>query len=514
MSTRNQTIAAFFTVAMAAMLVGAVVGNQVPRPSVLDARAADPTPTLAEGASRATGAVGLDTFKDIARRTNPGVVNINTSQVVRRSGRGDAFRDFFGDDLMDRFFGPQPEGRGDRPQRQTQTSLGSGFIIDKEGYVLTNRHVVEGADKINVTLSGDRNGNKRYEAKLVGKDARTDVALLKIEPKEPLLPIELGDSDAVDVGEWVMAIGNPFGLGGNSVTVGVVSYKGRGLSLGVQGTTVDMIQTDAAINPGNSGGPLLNTRGQVVGINTMIITGGERQSAGVGFSVPINVAKEILPQLREKGKVARGWLGIQIQPVSEDMAKTFKMKEAKGALISQVTPGSPAEKAGLKVEDVVVVADGREIVDNGDLSRYVASQAPGKVVDLQVLRDGEPKSISVTLGTFPDDPTEGADSESEEEATRLGMTLRDLTPELAERLDLPRGTRGVVVMEAEAGEAAEQAGLQRGDVIVAVNGAPVEGVSSFNRLIDAAKADGVARLRVRNAGGYRFVVLKLSGGER
>jgi serine protease Do len=508
MSTRNQTIAAFFTVAMAAMLVGAVVGNQVPRPTAHEARAADPAPAPVEGGSRAAGPVGLDTFKDIARRNTPGVVNINTSQVVRRSGRGDAFRDFFGDDLMDRFFGPQPEGRDQRPQRQTQTSLGSGFILDKDGYVLTNRHVVEGADKINVTLSGDRNGSKRYEAKLVGKDARTDVALLKIEPKEALSPIELGDSEAVEVGEWVMAIGNPFGLGGNSVTVGVVSYKGRGLSLGVQGTTVDMIQTDAAINPGNSGGPLLNTRGQVVGINTMIITGGERQSAGVGFSVPINVAKEILPQLRDKGKVARGWLGIQIQPVSEDMARTFKMKEAKGALISQVTSGSPAEKAGLKVEDVVIAADGREIVDNGDLSRYVAGQPPGKTVKLDLLRDGQPQAVSVTLGTFPDDPAESR--AEEEESNKLGMTLRDLTPEMAERLDLPRGSRGVVVMDAEAGEAAEQAGLQRGDIIVSVNGAPVEGVASFNKLIDAARADGVARLRVRNSGGYRFVVLKLS----
>jgi serine protease Do len=504
MSIRNQTIAAFFTVAMAAMLVGAVVGSQVPRPSAVEARAADSLADPAEGAGRAsTSGVGLDTFRDIARRTNPGVVNINTSQVVKRS----RMRDFFGDDMMDRFFGPQPEGRG-RPERQTQTSLGSGFVIDKEGYILTNRHVVEGADKINVSLYDDRNGNKRYEAKLVGKDARTDVALLKIEPKETLVPIEIGDSDKVEVGEWVMAIGNPFGLGGNSVTVGVVSYKGRGLPLGVPGTSVDMIQTDAAINPGNSGGPLLNTRGQVVGINTMIITGGERQSAGVGFSVPINVAREILPQLREKGKVARGWLGIQITAVSEDMAKTFKMKEARGALVSQVTPGSPAEKAGIRIEDVIVSADGRDIADNGDLSRYVAGQPPGKTVKLDLLREGQLKSFSVTLGTFPDDPTEAQGEE--EETARLGMTLRDLTSEMAERLDLPRGTKGAIVMDVEAGEAAEQAGLTRGDVIVGVNGAPVESVAQFQRLIDAAKADGVARLRVRNSGGYRFVVLKLS----
>ncbi len=511
MSTRNQTIASFFTVAMGAMLVGAFVGNQVPRSSTAEARAAEAAlAPEGPGHNAAAGAVGLDTFKEIARRANPGVVNINTSQVVKRSQRGDPFRDFFGDDLMDRFFGPQGEGGGGgaRPQRQTQTSLGSGFVIDKAGYILTNRHVVEGADKINVSLYDDRNGNKRYEAKLVGKDARTDVALLKIEPKEPLVPIELGNSDQVEVGEWVMAIGNPFGLGGNSVTVGVVSYKGRGLTLGVVKTTVDMIQTDAAINPGNSGGPLLNTRGQVIAINTMIITGGERQSAGVGFSVPINAAKEILPQLREKGKVARGWLGIQITGVSEDLAKTFKMKEAKGALVNQVTPGSPAEKAGLQVEDVVVAADGREIVDNGDLSRYIASKAPGVTVKLDFLRDGAQKAVSVTLGTFPDDPT-GAQGQ-DEQASKLGMTLRDLNPEVAERLDLPRSTKGAVVMVVEAGEAAEAAGLQRGDVIVGVNGSPVESVSSFQKLVDAARADGVARLRVRNSDGYKFVVLKLS----
>ena len=512
MSTRNQTIASFFTVAMGAMLVGAVVGNQVPRSSAMETRAAEGVfaPEGAQHGAPVSVAVGLDTFKDIARHANPGVVNINTSQVVKRSPHGDAFRDFFGDDLMDRFFGPQGEGGGQggaRPQRQTQQSLGSGFVIDKAGYILTNRHVVEGADKINVSLYDDKNGNKRYEAKLVGKDARTDVALLKIEPKETLFPIELGDSDQVDVGEWVMAIGNPFGLGGNSVTVGVVSYKGRGLQLGVQGTTVDMIQTDAAINPGNSGGPLLNTRGQVIGINTMIITGGERQSAGVGFSVPINAAKEILSQLRDKGKVARGWLGIKINGVSEDMAKTFKMKEAKGAVVVEVTPGSPAEKAGLQVEDVVVAADGHQVQDNGDLSRYIASKAPGVTVKLELLREGAQKMVTVTLGTFPDEPEAKA---ADEQANKLGMTLRDLSPELAERLDLPRSTKGAVVMEVEAGEPAETAGLQRGDVIVGVNGSAVDGVSSFQKVIDAARADGMARLRVRNAGGYRFVVLKLS----
>jgi serine protease Do len=488
---------------MAAMLVGAAVTSQLQRPEIAQARpAALPDPGTA---AAPTGTLTLETFRDIAKRVNAGVVNISTSKVVKRRNSRDPFRDFFGDDMMDRFFGPQGGGGGGGgPERQTQRALGSGFVIDKAGYVLTNRHVVEGADEISVTLVG----GKTLDAKLVGRDARTDVALLKIEPKETLTALELGDSEQVDVGEWVMAIGNPFGLGGNSVTVGVVSYKGRGLQLGVQGTTVDMIQTDAAINPGNSGGPLLNTRGQVIGINTMIITGGERQNAGVGFSVPINMAKEILPQLRDKGKVARGWLGIQITGVSEDMAKTFKMKEAKGALVAQVTPGSPAEKAGIQVEDVVVAADGHKVEDNGDLSRYIAGKAPGGTVKLEILREGANKTISVTLGTFPDDPTEAQGQE--EQASKLGMVLRDLTPEVAERLDLPRSTKGAVVMDVEAGEAAEAAGLQRGDVIVGVSGSPVDSVSSFQKLIESARADGVARIRVRNSGGYRFVVLKLS----
>jgi serine protease Do len=309
-----------------------------------------------------------------------------------------------------------------------------------------------------------------------------------------------------------MAVGNPFGLpgGGNSVTVGVVSYVGRDLPLGVRGTSVEMIQTDAAINPGNSGGPLINTRGEVVGINTMIITGGSQASAGVGFSVPINVAKDILPQLREKGKVVRGWMGVNIQAVTEDLAATYGLADAKGAYVSQVTAGSPAEKAGLQPEDVILSADGRAIADNSDLSRYISSKAPGTTVKLDVLRGKERKAVSVTLGTFPD---EGAAPEAEAAGrASLGMTLRDLSPAMAERMEMPRGTRGVLVTDVEAGEAAEDAGIVRGDVIVSVNGEPVEGVAEFDRAVDAARPAGRARLRVYNAqagGGYRFVVVKL-----
>jgi serine protease Do len=503
MNSRTRTIASFFSIAMAAMLLGAVVTTQIQHPERAQARVLDPTTPASAPPVGPGGSITLDTFKEIARRVMPGVVNINTSKTVRRQRMRDPFRDFFGDDLMDRFFGPQGGGNGGGggSDRQTQTSLGSGFVIDKDGYILTNRHVIQGADQISVTF-GD--STKRYEAKVIGQDARTDVAVIKIDASN-LPALELGDSDKLEVAEWVMAIGNPFGLGGNSVTVGVVSYKGRNIPL-TQGTGVDMIQTDASINPGNSGGPLLNTHGQVIGINTLIITQGVPQSAGVGFAVPINVPKEILPQLREKGKVTRGWLGVQIQSLSEDMAKTYKgLKDAKGAQVSEVTPGSPAEKAGLKVDDVVVGVDGHRVEDNNDLSRYIASKAPGTTVKLEVLREGAEKAVSVTLGTFPE---EGEQEETEEARKgKLGMTLRDLTPNIVERLDLPRTMKGVVVMDVEAGEAAERAGIQRGDVIVSVNGVSVDGVDAFEREIDKAKSEGRARLRIRRANSYLFLVL-------
>ncbi len=503
MTNRTFTIASFLSVAMAAVLFGAFVTTQINRPEA--ARAADSQTTPKPDSRGVSAAFGLNTFREIARRDTPGVVNINTSKVVKRP-QG-SLRDFFGDDLFERF---APQGpQGSTPRRQTQTSLGSGFVIDKEGYVLTNRHVIDGADDISVTLA---NG-KSYAAKLVGKDSRTDVALLKIEAKEPLVSLELGDSDQTEVGEWVMAVGNPFGLwrdgvpGGPSVTVGVVSYKGRDLELGVRGARVEMIQTDAAINPGNSGGPLINTEGQVIGINTLIVTGGERQSSGVGFSVPINVAKDILPQLREKGKVVRGWLGIAIEPMREDVAKTFKLQDASGALVTQVTPGSPADKAGLVPEDVVVKADSRKIGDNGDLSRYISSRPPGSTVKLEVIRGGVAKSISVVLGTFPDEASD--DETTEAKRGRLGMTLQDLTPSMAERLELPRGTKGPIVMDVEAGEPAEKAGLVPRDVIVSVNGNPVSSVEQFEAQVEAAKKDGAVRLRVLNGTNFRIVVLKV-----
>ena len=493
MKKASPTMASLFSVAMVAMLLGAVATTAVHNPP-----AALALSLPAEADPQVSAEITLPNFREIARTTTPGVVNINTERTPRRRDRGNDQPREFGDDFLERFFGPQ----GNRPQ----TTLGTGFIIDHEGHILTNRHVVEGADEISVTIEG-----KTFEAELIGKDARTDVALLKIEPNgDTITPLTLGDSRRTEVGEWVMAIGNPFGLGGNSVTVGVVSYKGRPLGLGVRGTTIEMIQTDASINPGNSGGPLINTRGEVIGINTLIVTQGTRQSAGVGFAVPINVAKDILTQLHENGRVVRGWLGVQILAVDEQLARSYGMDEPHGAAIVDVTAGSPADVAGLQPDDVVVGVDGTTVEDNSALSRYVSSKPPETRVVLRVLRAGKERDVPVTLGTFPDQDFDQRAPADEGPSDELGMTLQDLTQRLSSELELPRGTRGAVVLGVEPGEAAAEAGLQRGDVILSVNGNPIDGVEAFTEQIDAIGSTGLARLRVRRGGDYLLVILDVS----
>ncbi len=497
MTSRTKTFATLLSVALTVTLLGALLTTRAQATRGAEARRS-PAPATMPVALQGSGAAapfGLDTFRDIARRVNDGVVNINTSKLVRRPW--DPFHD------PSRGQEEGPLGPPSRSGRILQTSLGSGFVIDAEGYILTNRHVINGADEISVTFPD----GKDFDAKVIGQDARTDVALIKIEPKDALTVLPLGDSDAMEPGEWVMAIGNPFSLG-NSVSVGVVSFKGRDLRL-QPGTSIDMIQTDAAINPGNSGGPLLNTRGEVVGINTMIVTGGaSRVNAGVGFSVPINIAREILPQLRENGRVVRGWMGVTIGSMTEDLAATYDLDEARGAIVNSVTPGSPAEDAGIEPEDVVLTADGREIDDSSDLSRYIASKAPGTEVELNVLRGSDEQKISLTLGTFPEGPGASARQETTERR-RLGMSVRDLTPALADRLELPRETRGVLIIDVEPGEPADKARLRRSDVIVAVNGEPMEGVDDFERATSEFESGDRIRLRVLSAQGYRVVVLRL-----
>jgi serine protease Do len=496
MKAQWKTLGAVVVAAAAGLFLGAIGSGEIKgaeKAPAVEASVPPPAPAPSSG-------ITLGTFQAIAHRDDAAVVNISTSKVVREARMEDPFAELFG-----RNGSPflAPWGRGDG-EPLTQRSLGSGFVVDTKGYVLTNRHVVDGADQVQVALA---NGH-HYKAKVVGEDARTDIALLKIEPHEALTALPLGDSDGTEVGEWVMAVGNPFGLGGNSVTVGVVSFKGRTLDLSTHGTPIDMIQTDAAINPGNSGGPLINARGEAVGINTLIMTGGAQQYSGVGFAVPINVAREILPQLRETGHVVRGWLGVQIQGVDEDLAKNLKMSDTRGAIVSNVTPGSPADEAGLKPGDVVRGLDGKPVETSSDLSSRVASLGPGGRGALDVVRDGAEKTIHVTLGTFPDEQV--ADAKGEEGHGRLGVAVRTLTPDVAQELDVPADAHGVVIVQVEPGSPADSAGLRERDVVVSVDGQAVPDAGAFRALVEKARPGDVLRLRVRRGSGYFFIAVRPS----
>jgi len=437
----------------------------------------------------------FDAFRKIAKRMNPAVVNIYTTQIVR--GR-DPIEDFFGnEDMFRRFFGDQPE------RESRQTSLGSGVIIDPDGFVLTNNHVVENADEIRVSMedTGAPQVNGLV-AKIVGRDPKTDVALIKITPKAELTAAPLGDSDLLQVGDWVIAIGNPFGLG-HTVTVGVVSAKGRTLG----GNYDDFIQTDASINPGNSGGPLLNLRGEIIGINTAIAsrTG---QSAGIGFAVPINLAKEIIPQLKASGRVVRGQLGVTIQTQWNDaIAKQFGVDH--GALVTDVTKDSAADQAGLKRGDVIVEFNGKPLKTGSDLPRMVAVTKPGTNVTLKIVRDQKEKSVTVRVGTMKDtDMTLDEDTDEKSAAVELGVSVSDLDPQTARQLDLDND-QGVLITKVKVNSAAERAGLTRGDVILEINRLPVSSVGDYREIVSKAKTGDTLLFLIYRRGGSLFVPVQI-----
>ena len=435
-------------------------------------------------------------FTELVERVKQGVVNVSTTKVVKRRpmpspfGPQSPFRDFFGDDFFERFFGQMPRER-------TQHSLGSGFIIDPvKGFILTNNHVVANADEINVRLD---NG-KDYEGEVVGRDPKTDLALIKTKKKMDTAALEpLGDSDKAQVGEWVMAIGNPFGLE-RTVTVGIISAKGRVIGAGPYD---DFLQTDAAINPGNSGGPLFNMKGEVIGINTAIVSSGQ----GIGFAIPINLAKEILPQL-EKGKVIRGWLGVSIQDVTPELAKSFNLKDTKGALVADVVRDSPAQKAGIERGDIVVSFDGKAIASAHELSRTVAGTAPNTKAKVEVIRGGKRQTVTVQVGTMPGEVEE----ESKVVASELGLSVQSLTPELAEQFDWPRDEKGVLITGVEPGSAAEDGGLRRGDLIKEMDHKPVQTVDEYRRQLKKAK-QGESILFLVKRGDQTFFVTVKKGGE-
>jgi serine protease Do len=427
-------------------------------------------------------------FVEVAKKVQPSVVNVSTEKTITmkpwdRYGedffKGSPFEDFF------KGFGITPREKG-KEYRQKQRSGGSGVIVDKEGYILTNNHVVEGADKVKVRL----NDGREFAATVKGQDSRTDLAVLHIKAKD--LPVAtLGDSDKLDVGEWAIAIGSPFGLE-HTVTVGVISAKGR-TGLGT-GTYEDFIQTDASINPGNSGGPLINIDGEVVGINAMIIQPG----TGIGFAIPINMAKQILNDLIKQGKVVRPWLGISVQDLTPEMAEQFQVKEKEGVLVAQIHPGTGAEKAGLTSGDIIKSVDDKAIKNINELIKEIQKKKVGQKVKLSVVRDGKPTTIEVTTSAMPDKPEAMKEKEIEE---KLGARVQELTPQLAARYRISAEIkRGVVVTGVEEGSPADDIGLQEGDVILEINRKKIETAKDFEKAIKDTNFEKGIVLRLHRRG--------------
>ncbi len=444
---------------------------------------------------------GLPDFTILAEKQGPAVVNISITQVMK--GGVSPFQGMPYDENLQEFFKrfgipgfpgvPNQQG----PQEYKSQSLGSGFIISSDGYILTNAHVVSAADEVLVKLSDKR----EFKAKIIGADKRTDVALIKIDATN-LPKVTIGDPEKLKVGEWVAAIGSPFGLE-NTMTAGIVSAKGRALP---QENYVPFIQTDVAINPGNSGGPLFNLSGEVVGINSQIYSrsGG---SMGLSFSIPIDVAINISNQLKETGKVTRGWLGVAIQELTKELADSFGMKNTNGALIAGVEKGSPADKGGLEVGDVIVKFDGSPIETSGDLPRVVGMTKPNKLIDVVVLRKGRMKTLNFRIGEMPTEDIQVAQNSKTPEAedvNRIGLTLKELTPQQQKKLN---GKNGLLVINST-GIAAE-AGIRRGDVILGLNNSESQSVDAFNKQIDAVRKGKTVAVLVQRGESTLYVPIKI-----
>ncbi|MFN4227904.1 MAG: DegQ family serine endoprotease [Candidatus Ratteibacteria bacterium] len=435
-------------------------------------------------------------FVQVAKAVKPAVVQITTEKIVTYR-----YWDPFGDleeffrSPFDDFFG-LPKRRQPKTYQKKQEGLGSGFIVDEDGYILTNNHVIEGVDKILVKLLGDE---RKYEAKIIGTDPKTDLALIKINAGRKLPTVKLGDSDKIEVGEWVIAIGNPFGLE-ETVTVGVVSAKGRS-GFGIT-QYEDFIQTDAAINPGNSGGPLVNIKGEVIGINTFIIAPYVAQ--GVGFAIPINIAKRVFSQLKERGKVLRGYLGVYLQPLDEELAKSFGLSEISGALVSQVIKDSPAEKGGIKEGDVIIEYEGSKVESVKDLQMKVANTPPGKTVTVGIWRDKKKINLNIKVGEMPEE--EPVISEKEEKLWR-GIRVSSLTEEMRTQYDID-DIEGVVVTYVEPGSPADESGIKVGSVIKMINSYKISNISDYRNAIKNISKNQDARVLIKYGNRSRFIIIK------
>ncbi len=434
-----------------------------------------------------------ESFSEIAKDVMPSVVNIRTEKTVKGGGR--VFRQFgkgpMGEDPFDffeKFFG------GD-PQRDfRQRSLGSGFIIDPEGYIVTNNHVIEGADEIRVRL----NDEKEYDAEIVGRDPNTDIALIRVRADAKLPACRLGNSDEVEIGQWVVAIGNPFGLE-HTMTAGIVSAKGRVIG---SGPYDDFIQTDASINPGNSGGPLINMKGEVIGINTAIIASGQ----GIGFAVSINLAKGIIDQLKKSGEVTRGWLGVAIQDISPEIAEYYGVDRKDGVLVTEVFKDDPADRAGILAKDIIVAVNGTPVKTTRDLTRMIADIAVGQKAEIDVLRAGKERHFSVTVAKRKDERLAAGKTEGEKKDD-LGIQVSELNPEMAARYNIPQND-GVIVTGVEPGSKGDAAGIMSGDIIREINHQPIQTAGDYQKVLDSAKPGEAMHFFIRrmNRG---FLVIKL-----
>ncbi len=480
---------------LALLLSGALIGsyfNLQPGP-----RPAQAFPAYAASTSVADQILAdRESFSSMIKPALPAVVKIASSKVVKNEANGEdglpqdpIFRQFFGNMF--------PHGFQQPPHKEM--GLGSGVIIESDGYVLTNNHVVDGASSIDVTLSDGR----RLKGKVIGTDSKTDLALLKVAADNlPTLP--LNDSTATEVGDLVFAIGNPFGVG-QTVTMGIVSATSRG-NLGIEDYE-DFIQTDAAINPGNSGGALINAHGQLVGINTAIL-GRSGGNDGIGFAIPANMARHVFDQLRENGKVSRGYLGAMIQDVTPELSSAFGTKDSQGALVGDLTPDGPGSKSGLKRGDVIVSLNGESVPDSRRLRLRIADMAPGSTVELGLIRDGHSMKIPVKLGEFPDDESAAVDNdESDQGNAGKGLSLQDLTPEIRRSLNLPATAQGAVISGVAPDSPAAEAGLRRGDVIQEVNRNPVSSAGECQRALSSSGKEGTLLL-VNRQGTTLFVVLQ------
>jgi len=520
MSNRKTTFFYALLIAIASLAVGMVIASRLdltPQ-SAAQSIAAPPFNT-----APITGSISATTFRDVAKAVTPAVVNIRTESRQRTQDLSEFFGGGGGgsDDLFERFFGQGGGGQGrprQQPRDQVVQAAGTGFIIDKAGFILTNNHVVEGATKIEVSLYGE-DSDQEYAAKVVGRDPLTDSALIELteKPTHTLPEVKFGDSSQMQPGDWVMAIGNPFGLA-HTVSVGVISALERPFPT-TEGRSTQVLQTDAAINPGNSGGPLLNIRGEVIGINSAIYTDARQAgNIGIGFAIPINTVRELLPQLRG-GKITRGMIGVSIGVIPQNALETLGLKNRQGALVSSVVPGGPSAKAGIEPGDVIVQFNGKPVKDRDALVAMVVASPPNTTVPVRVVRDRDEKTINVRVGELDLDAEQAAlntgrggrdnGGPQQEASSGFGMSLSNITPDVARRLRLDDNTRGAVVVDVDQGSPAARAGIMQGDVITRVGRAQVNSVADASRELGRIPSGGTAILRIlRNGQDTAVVVTK------